>query len=110
MLARSIRLHRYILHCRTLLTSRALFEKDCDANLKGPREGQSVGHSASDQRSYPSVWGRLNVLEARARREAQLYLHCILGTKIEYAFHQTFSAYDKEAGHETTANWPRFSH
>ena len=27
------------LDCGTVLTSRALFEKDCDANLKGPREG-----------------------------------------------------------------------
>ena len=35
--------------CRTVLTSRALFEKDCDANLKGPRESQSIGHSASDR-------------------------------------------------------------
>ena len=25
------------------------FEKDFDTNLKGPREGQSVRHSASDQ-------------------------------------------------------------
>ena len=29
--------------CRTVLTSWPLFEKDCNANLKGPREGQSVG-------------------------------------------------------------------
>ena len=27
---------------RTVLTSRALLERDCDANLKGPREGLSV--------------------------------------------------------------------
>ena len=35
--------------CGMVLTSRALFEKDCNANLKVPREGQSVGHSASDR-------------------------------------------------------------
>ena len=34
---------------RSVLISRALFEKDHDANLKGPREGQSVGHSASNR-------------------------------------------------------------
>ena len=28
--------------CRTVLTSLALFEKDFDTNLKGPREGQSI--------------------------------------------------------------------
>ena len=25
--------------CRIVLTSRSLFEKECDPNLKGPREG-----------------------------------------------------------------------
>ena len=35
--------------CRIVLTSLALFENVCDANLKWPREGESVGHSASDQ-------------------------------------------------------------
>ena len=86
--------------CRTVLTLRALLEKD--ANLKGPREGQSIGHSASDRRSYPSVWGRLSVLEARVRWEAQQFgansgnvwasyhvTYFTVGTKIEYAFHQT---------------------
>ena len=34
---------------KTVLTSLALFEKDFDTNLKGPREGQSVRHSASDR-------------------------------------------------------------
>ena len=35
--------------CRTVLTSLALFEKDFNTNLKGPRGGQSVRHSASDR-------------------------------------------------------------
>lgn len=35
--------------CRTVVTSQALFEKDCDANLKGLREGQFVRYSASNR-------------------------------------------------------------
>ena len=35
--------------CRAVLTSLVLFEKDFDTNLKGPREGQSIRHSASDR-------------------------------------------------------------
>ena len=77
-----------------MLTSRALFEKDCNANLKGPREGQSIRHSASNQRSYPSVWGRLSILEAWVRREAQ---QCIRELKfgmnsgnVQASYHVTY--------------------
>ena len=40
--------------CGTVLTSQALFEKDCNANLKGPREVSPSGIQAViDEATHP---------------------------------------------------------